>query len=296
MEPATTSQLTGPSIRARVAPVYWEPLPGSGERICAILLVQPDIDSSTLLTPAAHIIIGARRLRAMLGSERGNSVFGILQAAADFMSHQLLAGAAPEECRPFFKQFEVGTERLVRAFTVEQTFDTAVRLVSAFGSAEELSDEGAVEQNNHSTVTTREFLARVQTAFSPADDERRSRFQRKVTAGTGQITIDYVHQKYLVQFASAPIGERQSQNMRREAEAKLFETLTVSKQVMGEKNSSGRLFINTAPLHTGGLADDVRKVAQDAVAHYLNIASLHGFPTCEVATHDEAVQALQALG
>jgi hypothetical protein len=294
MDISRTKHLAGPAVRARYAPVFWEPLPGSGERICAIVLLAPEIDSVSLLAPAAHVVINNRRLRAMCGAERGDSVIGILAQAAEFMKRRLFAGADLTESLPPFEGFSVGPVRKVKGFTAEQVIDAAVSLVSAFGSAEDLLDETGAT-NNNATVTTREFLARVQTAFAPADDPWRKRFLRPVETQAGRITIDYVHDAHLVQFASAPTTERQAQNMVLEAEAKILQTMTVQKTVL-EGRAKMQLVINTMPLHVGGLPDATVRLAHATMAHYVKMAGLYDVQTAEASTHEEAVRVLADLG
>lgn len=293
MDITRSQNLTPPGIIAHYAPVYWEPLPGSGERICAIVLLAPEPNSQILISPGAHVVINAKRLRAMLGVERGSSAAGILKEAADFMTRRLLVSANLQEALPPFKHFTVGRARQVRGFTAEQVLDAAVHMVSAFGSTDDLLDE-LTENNNHSTATTREFLARVQTAFAPSDDERRKRFLRKVDTAAGEVTIDYVFNRHLVQFATAPISDRQAHNMRREAEAKMLETLTVRQTVM-QNQADSRLLINTAPIMVGGLSNEALDLAHATMAHYASMADIHGFLTTEVSSHEDAVHALMAL-
>lgn len=293
MDITRTQYLAPPTVRARFAPVFWEPLPGSGERVCAIVLLAPELDSTLMLTPAAYVVINGRRLKAMLGVERGESAMGILNQAAEFMTQRLLVDPDLEACAPLFRNFSVGTVRSVKGFSVEQVLDAAVRVCSSFGSADELLDE-VQSENNHSTATTREFLQRVQTAFAPADDERRQRFLRRVTLASSEVVIDYVHQQHLVQFATAPITERQAINMKREAEAKLFETISVQKTVL-QQQAKPLLLINTAPLHGGLYPPGGQDVAQRTMAHYAAIAELHDFDLQEVASHDEAVHVLMDL-
>ena len=292
MDISHAQHLAAPHVIASYAPVLWEPLAGSGERICAIVLLVPEPESSTLLAPAAHVVISARRLRAMLGFERGNSVHGILMHAALFMGKRLYAGADLSEALPPFKGFSVGQVRRVKGFTAKQVLDAAVRLVSAFGSAEELMDEA--DTPNNSTSTTREFLKRVQSAFSPAEDTRRQRFLRPVETSAGTIIIDYVYERHLVQFASAPTTQRQAQNMQREADAKILGTLTVHQSVM---NRQGRpqLVVNIAPLQVGGLSDSVVTLANNSMAHYEQVAKFHGVETSYASSHDEAAGLLSAL-
>lgn len=294
MDPQRVPPLNAPAVRAHFAPVYWEPLPRSRERFVGTLLIVPDPSSTTLLMPGAHVVIGARRLRAMLGTERGNSAHGILKLNAEHMTRQLLAGCAPEECAPLFKGFSVGSVRSARGFTAEQVLDVAVSLVSAFGSAEDVAEEIG-EAANHSTATTREFLQRVQTAFAPADDTRRKRFGHSVAIDGSKVTIDYAHRNLLVQFTSTTTSERQAQNMRREADAKILEALTVRQQVMGGQ-ANAHLIINTAPLLTTPESEAQHAIASDTLAHLHAMAKVHSISTVEARSHEEAALLLGALG
>lgn len=284
-----------PLVRAQFAPVFWEPLPGSGERVAAIILVAPDIESSALLAPAAHVVLNARRLRAMLGAQRGDSALGILNETARFMTERLAAGEDIQQCKPLFRHFTVGPVRQVRGFTPEQALDAAVQSVAAFGTAEDIIED-MITTPNSATVTTREFLQRVQVAFAPADDDRRKRFGRQVSTKVGDFTIDYVPLRNFVQFATAPVTERQEPYMRREAEAKILELITV-KQTFEEMLTAPALVINTAPLAALAGAGDEEgpKVAERTLAFYRGLSEAHHVALVEVSSHEEAVLTLGML-
>lgn len=283
-----------PLVRARFAPVFWEPLPGSGERVAAIILVAPDPESTALLAPAAHVVLNARRLRAMLGAQRGDSALGILNETARFMTQRLAAGEDIETCKPLFRHFAVGQVREVRGFTPEQALDAAVQSVAAFGSAEEIIED-MVTTPNSATVTTREFLQRVQVAFAPADDDRRKRFGRQVRTKVGEFTIDYVHLRNFVQFATAPVTERQEPYMRREAEAKILELITV-KQSLDEMPTEPVLVINAAPVVAlGGASPEGAAVSERTLAFYRGLSDAHHVSLLEVSSHEEAALTLGML-
>jgi len=274
--------------------VYWEPLPGSGERFCAIVIICPDQNSRTLLAPTAHVVISARRLRTMLGAERGGSAYGILAEAATFMTRRLHAGAHISETQPPFRNFALGPSRAVRGFTPEQVVDTAVRLFSAFGNVDDVLED-AVEVVNHSTATTRAFLERVQTSFAPHGDEKRKRFLKSVPTSAGVFTLDYAFNQHLVQFVSAPLTERQALNMRREAESKILEGLSVQKTVM-QGQGALRLIINTTPLYTGALSQGANSFAEKTLSHYHSLAKLYHLDTAEASSHEIAAITLATLG
>ena len=297
MELSLSKSLAAPPIRALAAPVYWQPTPGSHERICAMILLAPELSTSVMLTPAAHVIITPRRLRQLLGNERGDSAAGILGFAAEFMTRRLHADSELSACLPPFAGFQVGKVKLVKGFTTEQVLDAAVRGFSIFGDAQNLLEDASPQMGN-STRTTREFLTRVQTAFAPSDDARRARFMRQVQVGEQSVTIDYAHNAHLVQFASAPTTDRQLQNMRREGEAKILEALTVQKSI-GQQDESvnfqPRLIINTSPFFSVEQSPEAQDIERKGVAHYHAVAKLHNVATAEAANHEAAANALLAL-
>jgi hypothetical protein len=172
--------------------------------------------------------------------------------------------------------------------------DAAVRTVAAFGQSDEALED-TPDATNHSTTTTREFLARVQTAFAPADDPRRKRFLRPVKIGKGAVTIDYVYQRTFVQFASAPGSSHQLQYVRREAESKILESISVNK-ALADMKVQPVLLINTMPLIGGGLPDGAEAMAAEAMAHYTHLAALHDVTTLEAGSHEEAVRILAEFG
>lgn len=281
----------GPGVRAWALTWHWEPEPGTGERIAALLCLQPQSNSSALLSPGAHVLLPRLRLAAMLGRSRADSAHGILRAAADFMTHRLVAGAPIEECPPPFDGFYRGTLRQALGFNIDQLVDSAVRAASAFGQADEIVDD-LVVGSNHSTETTREFLARVQTAMAPPNDERRKRFNRRVQLAGANMTIDYAHQKHLVQFATAPLTERQQHNMLREAKAKLFEAHGVAEHLM-QGNGKQLLVINTSAVW--GTEGASAGIANATIEQFKQLALLSRAETLEAPSHDEAVRILATL-
>jgi hypothetical protein len=280
-----------PRVRVWELTWHWEPEPGSGERISALLSFQPHPSSATLLSPAAHVLLPRTRLVAMLGRGRGDSAHGILRAAAEYMTQRLAAGAAVEECAPPFQGFFRGALRQALGFNTDQLVDAAVRGASAFGHPDEIIEELVVE-SNHSTETTREFLARVQTSMAPPNDEKRKRFNHRVSLAGAAMTIDYAHQRHLVQFATAPLTERQQQNMLREAKAKLFEAQGVAKHLMQDQGKQ-TLVVNTSALW--GMSGAGLDIAHATLIQFKQLAALADAETVEAPSHEEAVHILSAL-
>lgn len=288
------ARVAGPPLRARFAPIYWEPLQGSAEQITTLIAIQPELDVGVLLAPAAHIVIPAKRLKAMLGAARGESAFGILREVEQFLTLRLASGLQLEELRAPFQGFTVGAAKRVRGFSVEQLITAAVQMVSSLGSAEEVLEDAIIATDGNATPTTREFLARVLTAFSGDDLDRRGRFHKALRVGDASETdvrVDYAHEKWLVQFASLPSTEKQAVNMSREAESKLFEVITARKWI--DAATSPILLINESSLHTG--SEEARKLAAGASVRFRNIARLHDVEPVLVKSKEEAVARLETL-
>lgn len=292
--PHTASLLTVPQCRARYAAGLWEPVPGTGEQVAALLLLEPQPGSQVLISPGAHVVIPPARLRAMFGTRRGNSAHGILKLAAEIITQRMVAGLPIDECTPPLSGFSIGPVRAARGFSAEQLIDAAVRSLSAFGSAKELLSE-VVMSDDQSTSTTREFLERVKVAFAPSGDSRRKRFSRPVPVSPGRaLIIDYVDERNLVQFATTPLTLRQRDNMVREMESKLFRAMTVNQNVHGGQ-ARPLLLINTSPLFTGQLSDSSRRFAEEALDVYHSEAELSKFPVMQAVSHEAAAHLLAAL-
>jgi hypothetical protein len=286
--------LTAPSIVAMAAPVYWRVREGGAERLTALLCIVPEEGSSTLLSPGAHTVLSEKRLRALLGSERGGSAHGILRACAEFMTQRLAAGLPLEEVKPLFRGFEVGATIKVRGFSVEQLLDAAVRSLSAFGSSAELVDEVAIAPN-HSTPTTRSFLDRVQRVVAARAPDLSKHFgpTLKLPDGSTEIVVDFARNRHLVQFASLPGSRGQVANMKREYDSKLLGAITARSHVTAM--TEPLIVVNVQALRGAGDDEQVRTTAQQTLASFGALAKLHQVDLREADTEEEAAGLLEGL-
>lgn len=286
------AKLERPPLRARFAPVFWEPLQGSLERITVIIAIEPDVQSTQYLSPAAHVVLPSKRLRAMFGSARAESAVGILREVEAFMTKRLATGLSLEEIDAPFAGFIVGDARTVRGFSTDQMISAAVQMVSAMGAPDEIIEDATAVSGRLTTPTTREFLQRVQSAFVGDDKDRRGRFAKSVVdyKTLTDVTVDYAHHKWLVQFASLPATPKQANNMAREAESKLLELLSARQFI--EAATHPILMINRQSL---SLADpEAIKLARQVCDRFFRLAKLHGIEPVPVDDRDQAVQWLES--
>lgn len=230
---------------ARYSAVFWEPLSGTGERVVAMLAIEPHESTVQAVSPGTYVVLRPERLRAMLGRQRGSAAQGVLREAAAFMTSQQRAGLPLSDLKSPFYGFLVGPSSVARGLTVEQLLDAAVRSVSVFGSADEMIDEEESQAAPRHTVRTTAFLGHLKRLLSANDDSIKSRFDKhlRLPGDTPEVTIDYAFESWLVQVTSLPTSVRQSVNAQREAQSKLLE-LEIARRAMDGNVVSPVLLVN----------------------------------------------------
>lgn len=224
--PTTLKQAyTAPPCVARYCPVFWEPIAGTGERIVALVCLEPHESSSKVVSAGTHPVLPVERLRAMLGRQRGNATHNVLREVASFMTERQAAGMPISELDSPFQGFAVGPIAMARGYTVEQLLNAAVRTVSAFGSAEDLVEEEKTQESPHNTVRTSEFLRTLKRFVAGEDKNIIARFERRLQVPAQQldITVDYAYKQWMVQVTSLPATPNQFVHALREAQSKLYE-------------------------------------------------------------------------
>lgn len=278
-----------PFIAARFAAIYWEPMVGSNERITAMIAVAPEPGSSAL-APSVHAILPLKRLRSMLGISKGNSAFGILSAAAEFMTSRLAAGLTLEELDSPFSGFTIGEPRRIKAFSEEQLLSGAMQMVSSLGDVDDLLDGELSE--TRLTATTFAFLKTVQAAFAADDKERKLRFFRTLNAEKADsVKIDYSHKKWLVQFTSMPSTIGQNPYMIREGESKILELITAQQFI--ESRTLPVLIINKQPILE--LSGEVQDIAESAKRRFESLAKRYQIEPMVVESKAQAVNILESF-
>ncbi|MFA9275060.1 MAG: hypothetical protein ACEQSE_09330 [Candidatus Aquirickettsiella gammari] len=283
-------KLRKPQFSAKICPIFWEPISGTSERITALIGLLPHADSATYFPPAAHCILPLQRLKSMMGNTRGGSAFGILMESAQFITQQLSCGAELEDISAPFSGFTVGASRIVRGYSEQQLLDAAIRMVSTFGSHEEILDEGG--DIRAISANTRDFIKKVKTQYAGDVANRKERFHLKTFAdGLAKVTIDFQYEKWLVQFASLPATTYQQPYSLREAESKLFEILTAKTTINAPV--SPLLIINSKALSHS--EKDSRILAKSALDHFKGLASTHNIEVFSASNEGLAVQKLEEI-
>lgn len=281
-----------PSVmKARYAPVYWEPMPSVSERFVSIVVVQP-VSAESEVCPTARVVLSVDRLRAMFGRS-AKHIFGILKETADLLTHLLEQGAPIEALEIPFNGFRLGEIRVARGRTIEQMLDGAVRSISSLGEAEALYQPTSISIRRQ-TQATGSFLQKVRLEFSGGDPVRKQRFRRDIITQKTRVpvTIDYAFERWLVQVASLPHVRQQDVLLKREAQSKLFEMDALQRDLDG--NARPILLVNASALRHP-INNEAQDLALAANENFIQWASIIGAEVIQAQTAMEGVHALERL-
>ncbi len=288
----TPALLAPPHLVARFRAVMWEPVVGTGERIVALLSVEPSDSSVDEVVTGTYPVLLPERLRAIFGRKRGDAAAGVLRECAEFMSARQLAGVKLEELTPLFNSFMLGPVHQARAYSMEQLLDAAVRSVSSLGRADEILAETDMGRPGQ-TRRTADFLRDVRRMFAGDEDRLRCfnvRMQREAEAP--EVWIDYAAGPRVVQVASVPGSVKQEHSARSELKSKLLD-LEIVREEFGSNPIQPALLLNIRSLESP-LDDDALKVARAAHEEFRRYAEWTKVRLIEVSSAGAAAQALEA--
>lgn len=286
---------TEPPCRAKYRPVFWEPVPGTGERIVALVAIEPHSSSQAHLAAATHCVLSADRLRSLLGRQRGASSLGVLTHAAAFMTQCQNERQVPlaELEAPFFG-FYPGPVMNALGYSVEQLLDIAVRSVSAFGSADDIAEEAELQQPRRHMVKTSEFLKSMKRVVAGDNSEVRSRFEKRVTlAHLPDMTVDYAFRKWLLQVTSLPSTRAQTVHAQRESQSKLFELEQLRKS-MSPSSICPVLLINDDAI-VRAQTDEARSESSRMLERLVQLAGSLDVDLVKASTPEDGAKLVLAL-
>lgn len=279
-----------PPYAANVVPVFWTPNSATGERFVAIVLVL--YDAPVLGDAEAPVTFHPKQLKAMIGAKRAASALGILADVAGFMRQQILSGVPLENVTSPYDGFSIGSKMRVRGYSSKQVIDTSIRSLSAFGTRDSYDDDEDIIQRN--TVPTRQFLRSLKSVFSQEDEERKARFNKNVAfLGSAGMTIDYAHDRYLVQVTSLPQSTPHLIALQKEAESKILELDITSNLIRSERAPTHTsLIINTASLDTAD-TKEARRIANELLERLRFVSDQKGIDLLLAGNPNEAARMLE---
>ena len=251
-----------PDIVVSYRPVFWEPLPGTSEKLVALVATEPHQSSRLATQSKTYSIVKPDRLKAMLGTQRGSSAANVLKLASEFMTQQQTAGLPLEELIAPFQELTIGPMFIAKGYNVAQVLDTAVRTVSAFGSADSLLED-ELETPSRNTLRTTEFLRSVRRFVILSDQELSNRFNKKFQPNKElpDVTIDYAHKSCIVQVTSLPATHKQALITIQEAQSKLYE-IDLLRKCMGGNAIAPFLLVNTDALNNHSPSSSIEEASK----------------------------------
>lgn len=284
-----------PPCVARYSPVFWEPVSGTGERLVALIAIEPDERSLEALSSGTHVVIPPERLKAMLGRQRGIASFGVLKEVAEFMTTCQIAGQKLEGLETPFTGFSVGAPMLARGYGINQLLDAAIRTVSAFGVADELLDEAEPIGLNRNTVKTAEFIRSIRRQVAGDDEQLKARFEKRLKPKNGfpDLTVDYAFNQWMVQVTSLPTTPRQAMHSLREAQSKLYE-IDLIRRGMDGNQVSPILLVNEDAL-VSSTTNQAKDQANQMLERLKQLAISDDLELVETTTPEEAARMILAL-
>jgi hypothetical protein len=259
-QPHAHSYASPPCV-ARYSPVFWEPIAGTGERIVALVSLEPHESSTVSVSAGTYCVLPPERLRAMLGRQRGNAAHGVLREVADFMTQRQAAGLPVAELEAPFHGFQVGPAFVARGYAVEQLLDAAVRTVCAFGTSDDLVEEEESRETPRNTVRTAEFIRSLKRIASGDDKDISARFEQtlRVSSSLPDISVDYAYKRWMVQVTSLPATQKQATHALREAQSKLYEIDLLRKTMDG--NAIQPVLLINVDILTSSLSEEGKEHA-----------------------------------
>lgn len=285
-----------PPCVARYRPIFWEPVAGTGERVVALIAIEPHESTQVVISSKTYCVLTPDRLVTLIGRQRGNASKGILQHVADYISLQQAAGMPLLDIEPPFHGFVVAPLMTCRGYDVDQVLNAAVRSVSAFANAEAMVEEEAATETPRSTVRTAEFLKTIKRYVAADSADVRARFDKRFRPRDSHLdlTIDYAFNRWIVQVTSLPATERQAHNAMREAQSKLFE-IGLLRQVVDGNSLSPILLVNEDVL-VHSPSDQALGYATRMRSRLVELARLEDVELLQVATPEEGAEKVKALG
>lgn len=268
---------------------------GTGERVVALIALEPDERSTAVLSAGTHCVLSAERLRSLLGRQRGQASFGVLQQAAEYMTLRQQAGLPIAELDAPFHGFTLGPVLHARGYSVEQLLDASVRSVSAFGSADNLIDDEEPAERPRHTVKTSEFITVVKRYVAGDDPEVKARFEKtlRVAPELPELTVDYAYHHWLLQVTSLPSTKRQSMNTLRESQSKLYEIDMIRRHMAG--NEVRPVLLVNSDVMLGAAGGVALEEATRMLERLKQLAKAEGLELVETATPAEAADHLLNL-
>ena len=183
-----------PDVRATWAPIYLEPMLGSGERLTAAIVCIGHNNTFQI-----QVTLRARILKCMYG-DAGTKVLGLAQLVAESMVDHLALGGKVGDWVPPTKSCFLGPARTALGDSLESVIRQAARLTSSTSGAD-LEEIDPPDVDAHG-VDVERWLHQVKASVVARAKSLESRFNGEVSirAGAAPTRIGYLGDRIAANF------------------------------------------------------------------------------------------------
>lgn len=121
------ASLNLPTLEALAAPIFWEPVTGSGERICIAIAVAPKFG------PAKVVSTISPKLSKIMFQAQGANANAIISMVAKTVKRHINSGKRLSEWRPPFGGVQMNEPEIYEGFDTAHIIEQLRGLYSAFG-------------------------------------------------------------------------------------------------------------------------------------------------------------------
>lgn len=214
-----------PSLRAEWAPIYLEPLEGSGERFVVAVACRGDSGG------AAKVAIRHAVLKCMYG-EQGQQVLGLAELVVESLNEHLNSGGSIADWMAPAASCYVGPVRLAFGDSLESVLNQGIRLTASLTEQVEVNLQAADETGESSALQVDRFILQVKTTVRERVQDFETRFKRTVSVrlGAQPTEIGYLGERLAANFDVLIPGTALG-HKRTRAKAKLLDLQALKDQV-----------------------------------------------------------------
>jgi len=217
---------TTPPIKAEWAPLYVEPLHGSGERFVVAVVCCDDAGRGD-----ARVAIRPSVLKCMYG-DQGGQVLGLADLAVESFHDHIFSGGGLGTWTPPSKNCYLGLVRLAYGESLDSILNQGIALTASLseGIPSEPVTDG--DESEPSSLHVDRFLQQIKAVVKERTSEFESRFNRTVTvrAGAEPTSIGYLGVNLAANFDVLVPGTALTRRRTR-SKAKLLDLQALKDQV-----------------------------------------------------------------
>lgn len=280
-----------PALQARWAPLYIEPMHGSGERIVVAIAAVDDRGAFCV-----HATLTERVLRCMYG-DQAETLNGLIDLSLDVLQSYLATGGALESWLPPFRSCHLGKCRSAMGSDLEQVARSGAVLTSSL--AAKLADY-SVEQSSETAGTgldVERWVQQIRERVCAQRPQLDARFNGEILARTGAspTRIGYLGANIAANFDMLIPGSNLS-NRRFRSKSRLLDLQILKDQVDSSllPRASYELLLWIPEKDSPGFSQRQLDAAHGALSELQAFADNHSLTVQSYHRADEAAQRILA--